>query len=143
MKTQSTIFAAAALLLACITPSHAADPAVPDFLKEIVIKAAPPLTKEQRAALAVYQLNNSMFNIYDNSLDIYQKNIRARVPLIMALFSGKGGRFILYRPGQEPLEAPSVPSTRRRNPWDIAPWPHMPVSLPTLRIPRRIIPGCR
>ena len=27
----------------------------------------------------------------------------------MALFSGKGGRFILYRPGQEPLEAPSVP----------------------------------
>ena len=82
---------------------------MPDFLKEVVIKAAPPSAKEQRAGQAVYQLNNSMFNIYDNSLDIYQKNIRARVPLIMALFSGKGGRFILYRPGQEPLEAPSVP----------------------------------
>ena len=27
----------------------------------------------------------------------------------MAMFTGKGGRFILYRPGQEPLEAPSVP----------------------------------
>src|SRR4029077_15280894 len=107
--TQSTIFAAAALLLACIAPSRAADPAVPDFVKEVVIKAAPPKPKEQRAFDAVYQLNNSMFNIYDNSLDIYQKNIRARVPLIMALFSGKGGRFILYRPGQEPLEAPSVP----------------------------------
>ena len=109
MKTQHTILVAAALSLACIASSHAADPAVPDFLKEVVIKAAPPSAKEQRAGQAVYQLNNSMFNIYDNSLDIYQKNIRARVPLIMALFSGKGGRFILYRPGQEPLEAPSVP----------------------------------
>ncbi|MFZ0917199.1 MAG: hypothetical protein WAN04_09930, partial [Candidatus Udaeobacter sp.] len=109
MKTQSTTFAAAALSLVCIASSHAADPAVPDFLKEVVIKAAPPPAKEQRAFDAVYQLNHSMFNIYDNSLEIYQKNIRARVPLIMALFSGKGGRFILYRPGQEPLEAPSVP----------------------------------
>src|SRR4029077_15820557 len=88
MKTQSTIFAAAALLLACVAPSLAADPAVPDFLKEVVIKAAPPPAKEQRAFDAVYQLNHSMFNIYDNSLEIYQKNIRARVPLIMALFSG-------------------------------------------------------
>jgi hypothetical protein len=109
MKIQSTIIAAALLLLVCIAQSHAADPAVPDFLKEVVIKAAPPAAKEQRAFEAVYQLNRSMFNIYDNSLEIYQKNIRARVPLIMALFSGKGGRFILYRPGQEPLEAPSVP----------------------------------
>src|SRR4029434_9005800 len=107
MKTQSTIFAAAALSLACITSSYAANPAVPDFLKEVVIKAAPPQAKEQRAFDAVYQLNNSMFNIYDNSLNIYQKNIRARVPLIMALFSGKGGRFILYRPGHDALEAPS------------------------------------
>ena len=49
MKTQSTILAIAALSLACIASSSAADPAVPDFLKEVVIKAAPPLTKEQRA----------------------------------------------------------------------------------------------
>jgi hypothetical protein len=108
-----------------------------------VLKAAPPRAKEQRAGLAVYQLNNSMFNIYDNSLDIYQKNIRARVPLIMALFSGKGGRFILYRPGRShSRRRPCRRSTRRRNRWGIAPWPRMPVSLPTLRIPRRIIPGC-
>jgi hypothetical protein len=109
MKTQSAILAAAALSLACITPSSAAEQAVPDFTKEVVVNSAPPPTKQQLAFTAVYQLNNSMFNIYDNSLAIYQKNIRARVPLIMALFSGKGGRFILYRPGQEPLEAPSVP----------------------------------
>jgi hypothetical protein len=29
--------------------------------------------------------------------------------VILGLFSGAGGRFILYRPGQPPLEAPSVP----------------------------------
>lgn len=81
---------------------------VPEFLKEIVVKAAPPPAKQQLAFQSVYELNNSMFKIYDNSLDIYKKNIRARVPLIMGLFSGKGGRFILYRPGQEPLEAPPV-----------------------------------
>ncbi|MFL6504450.1 MAG: hypothetical protein ACJ8KC_03420, partial [Candidatus Udaeobacter sp.] len=109
MKTQSNILTAAALSLACIATAPAADPVTPDFLKEIVLKAAPPSPKEKRAFDAVYQLNHSMFNIYDNSLEVYQKNIRARVPLIMALFSGKGGRFILYKPGQEPIEAPSVP----------------------------------
>ncbi len=123
MKTHLILTTATALLLTSIHPLSAedkpptaadnppsvSDKTVPDFLKEIVLNAAPPPTKQQLAFTAVYQLNNSMFNIYDNSLAIYQKNIRARVPLIMALFSGKGGRFILYRPGQEPLEAPSVP----------------------------------
>ena len=123
MKTHLILSTATALLLTSIhplsakdksptaadNPPSASDKTVPDFLKEIVLNAAPPPTKQQLAFTAVYQLNNSMFNIYDNSLAIYQKNIRARVPLIMALFSGKGGRFILYRPGQEPLEAPSVP----------------------------------
>ena len=123
MKTHLVLRTATALLLTSIHPLSAedkpptaqenppsvSDKTVPDFLKEIVLNAAPPPTKQQLAFTAVYQLNNSMFNIYDNSLAIYQKNIRARVPLIMALFSGKGGRFILYRPGQEPLEAPSVP----------------------------------
>ena len=33
----------------------------------------------------------------------------ARHPVILGLFSGDGGRFILYRPGQAPLEAPPVP----------------------------------
>ena len=33
----------------------------------------------------------------------------AKHPVILALFSGAGGRFILYRPGMPPLEAPSVP----------------------------------
>ena len=114
MKTPIVLLAAAALALACIAPARAADPAaesaaVPDFLLPVVLNSQPIPTKQELAGKAVYQLNNSMFNIYDNSLAIYQKNILARVPLIMALFSGKGGRFILYRPGQPPLEAPPVP----------------------------------
>jgi hypothetical protein len=128
MKTNLTLILAAALSLACIQSSNGQEetsyakdktsaatnkPAattsdVPDFLREVVLNAAAPPAKQDLAFHNVYQLNNSMFTIYDNALGIYKKNIRARVPLIMALFSGKGGRFILYRPGQEPLEAPSV-----------------------------------
>lgn len=108
MKNKPVLLVAALAFGACGSPAFAADE-VPDFLLPVVTSSVTPPTKEQLASLAVYQLNNSMFNIYDNSLAIYQKNIRARVPLIMALFSGKGGRFILYRPGQAPLEAPSVP----------------------------------
>ncbi len=119
MKTPPKFLATAAITLVSISSLHAADPAakpgVPDFLLPVVTNSETPPTKEKLASRAVYQLNNSMFNIYDNSLAIYQKNIRARVPLIMALFSGKGGRFILYRPGQEPLEAPSVPSIYQAN----------------------------
>ena len=37
------------------------------------------------------------------------KNILSKHPVILGLFSGAGGRFILYRPGQAPLDAPSVP----------------------------------
>lgn len=108
MKTKSLLLIATAAFLACGSPVIGADD-VPAFFTPIVLNSQPPPTKEKLASQAVYQLNNSMFDIYDNALAVYQKNIRARVPLIMGLFSGKGGRFILYRPGQEPLEAPSVP----------------------------------
>ncbi len=108
MRIKTIILSTVLLTAGCCSIVSAAD-APPAFLNDVVLTSVPPMTKDQRAFNTVYQLNNSMFTIYDNSLAIYQKNIRARVPLIMALFSGKGGRFILYRPGQEPLEAPSVP----------------------------------
>ena len=54
-----------------------------------------------------------MFTIYDKSLSIYQKNFLERTNLIMGLFSGDGGRFILYRAGQPPLEAETPPSLYR------------------------------
>ena len=50
-----------------------------------------------------------MFDLYGNAAQIFKKNILAEHPVILGLFSGAGGRFILYRPGMAPLEAPSVP----------------------------------
>jgi hypothetical protein len=50
-----------------------------------------------------------MFELYGDAAKIFQKNILSKHPVILGLFSGAGGRFILYRPGQLPLDAPSVP----------------------------------
>ncbi len=115
MKNHTALLLATAVTLVPLVSQAADAPAVPDFLMPIVTTSELPPTEQALAARAVYQLNNSMFNIYDNSLRIYQANIKARVPLIMGLFSGKGGRFILYRPGQAPLEAPSVPPIYQAN----------------------------
>jgi hypothetical protein len=48
-------------------------------------------------------------DIYEGSLAQYKRNMRERVPIILALFSEAGGRMILYRPGHEPLVAEPVP----------------------------------
>jgi len=50
-----------------------------------------------------------MFELYGAAAEIFQKNILSKHPVILGLFTGAGGRFILYRPGMAPLEAPSVP----------------------------------
>jgi hypothetical protein len=63
----------------------------------------------ETATKNVLALNTEMFALYDAAGRVFQQNILARHPLILALFSGTGGRFILYRPGITPLEAPSVP----------------------------------
>lgn len=96
MKHTQALLLTTLLTIACASTGLAADAS----------PAAPP-SKAQAAMADIVQLNTSMFGIYDKSLGLYQKNFKH--PLIMALFSGKGGRFILYRPGQPPLEAPSVP----------------------------------
>jgi hypothetical protein len=54
-------------------------------------------------------LNSGMFELYGDAAKVFQKNILSKHPVILGLFSGAGGRFILYRPGQPPLEAPPVP----------------------------------
>jgi hypothetical protein len=66
-------------------------------------------TAEETGTKNVLALNSSMFELYDNSLHIFEHNILTKHPMILGLFSGAGGRFILYRPGMAPLEAPSVP----------------------------------
>src|SRR3954471_22061775 len=54
-------------------------------------------------------LNTGMFQLYADAGKIFRQNILSKHPVILGLFTGAGGRFILYRPGMPPLEAPSVP----------------------------------
>ena len=86
---------------------------IPDFMKIVVVNEGAPPTKDQIAFDDIYALNDGMFRIYDKSLAIYKQHFRDRQNLIMGLFSGKGGRFILYRAGQPPIEAESPPAIYR------------------------------
>ena len=100
---------AVALIAGAFAPaatSHTAD--VPDFLKAISGNPPPPSATDI-ATRNVLQLNVSMFSLYDAAGQTFRKNILANHPLILALFSGAGGRMILYKPGQAPIDAPSVP----------------------------------
>ena len=86
-------------------PTRAAD--LPSYFKEIVgTQTASPAeigTKD------ILQLNTTMFELYGDAGQMFKKNILAQHPLILGLFSGAGGQFILYRPGMAPLDAPQVP----------------------------------
>ena len=92
--------------LAAATAAPAAD--IPDYLKAISGNNTPP-TATETANRNVLQLNVSMFSLYEAAGQTFRKNILANHPLILALFSGAGGRMILYKPGQAPVDAPSVP----------------------------------
>jgi hypothetical protein len=80
---------------------------VPDYMRPIAGEVAS--SPAQTANADVLALNAAMFDLYGNAGEVFQKNILAQHPVILGLFSGAGGRFILYRPGMPPLEAPSVP----------------------------------
>jgi hypothetical protein len=86
-------------------PARAAD--VPTYFKEIVgTQSASPA---EIGTKNILQLNTTMFELYGDAGQVFKKNILAQHPLILGLFSGAGGRFILYRPGMAPIDAPSVP----------------------------------
>jgi hypothetical protein len=85
--------------------ARAAD--LPPYLRELVGTSAP--SPSAIATQNVLQLNTTMFDLYGNAAAIFKTNILANHPVILALFSGSGGRFILYRPGMAPIEAPPVP----------------------------------
>src|SRR5262245_35002576 len=87
------------------SPARAAD--VPSYFKPIV--GTETSSPAEIGTKNVLQLNTTMFELYGDAARIFQKNILAQHPVILGLFSGKGGRFILYRPGQPPLDAPRVP----------------------------------
>jgi hypothetical protein len=73
------------------------------------IAGRPASSPAETATKNVLALNTAMFELYDDAAEVFKANILSKHPVILGLFSGAGGRFILYRPGMEPLEAPSVP----------------------------------
>jgi hypothetical protein len=81
---------------------------LPDYMKPIAGRTAS--TPAETATKNVLALNSSMFELYGEAAKVFQKNILDNHPVILGLFSGAGGRFILYRPGQPPLDAPPVPT---------------------------------
>lgn len=81
---------------------------IPDFL-QVVVAEEKPASDRAVAEQNVLTLNSSMMTLYDETLEKYKQNMRKRVPIILALFSGQGGNMILYRPGHEPEVAPPVP----------------------------------
>src|SRR6185503_8612012 len=62
----------------------------------IMVGSPPPAETAKQDILA---LNTAMFSLYGASGKVFQRNIMGQHPIILALFSGAGGRFILYRPG--------------------------------------------
>ena len=100
----------AAMLAAGLTTGSAlaqGTTGLPEYLANISGTTAP--SAADLATRDVLQLNTSMFALYDSAARTFRRNIMAKHPIILALFSGAGGRMILYKPGQPPLEAPSVP----------------------------------
>ena len=80
---------------------------LPPYMKVIVGSSA--ATPREVATKDVLALNTMMFELYGAAAASFKSNILAQHPVILALFSGTGGRFILYRPGMAPLEGPPVP----------------------------------
>ena len=105
-RTLALLVLASATVLSAL-PARAAD--LPADMKNLVGTPVPAPGAIETAN--VLTLNKSMFELYDDASAIFRKNILANHPVILAQFSGAGGAFTLYRPGQPPLEAPSVPIT--------------------------------
>ena len=111
MKHTSTLTGGACALLASLAIvgpcSQAQGTELPTYFKEIVGTSAP--SPADIGTKNILQLNTTTFELYGDGAQIFRKNILAKHPVILGLFSGAGGRFILYRPGMAPIDAPPVP----------------------------------
>lgn len=81
---------------------------VPDYL-EIVVDTGKGSTKAEIAANNVTALDTGMNEIYAQTLAKYTEHMRERIPVILGMFSGDGGKMILLPPGEDAIEAPPVP----------------------------------
>jgi hypothetical protein len=107
-RSTSPCSAFVAFLIAGVIAAPLAQSAdVPDYVRPIA--GLTTATQAETAAQNVLALNTAMFELYGNAGKVFQRNILAQHPVILGMFSGAGGRFLLYRPGSRPIEAPSVP----------------------------------
>src|SRR6202048_592191 len=105
MKRTIGLVAAALVLFAGSAISSAQT--LPSYMAPISGKTA--ATSADVATKDMLALNTGMFELYGDASKIFQKNILSKHHVILGLFSGAGGRLILYRPGMPPVEAPQVP----------------------------------
>ncbi|SHG51628.1 hypothetical protein SAMN02745157_4380 [Kaistia soli DSM 19436] len=89
------------------TSGAMAESGIPSYM-DVIVGASVP-TPADTARQNVLALNTGMFTLYESAGRLVQASILAQHPVILGLFSGTGGRFTLYRPGQPPLDAPPVP----------------------------------
>ena len=80
---------------------------LPEYLANI--SGNTPSIPSDVATRDLLQLDIGMFSLYDRASTIYRRNILAKHPMILAMFTNAGGRLMLFRPGQAPINAPSVP----------------------------------
>jgi hypothetical protein len=99
--------ATAASIVLAGAPTAASSQDLPSYMAPISGRTVS--TPAETATKDVLALNTAMFELYGDAARVFKKNILSKHPVILGLFSGAGGRFILYRPGMAPLEAPSVP----------------------------------
>src|SRR6202051_2689503 len=92
--------AIAAMLLGSPAVAHAQS--LPPYMAPISgVTTATPADIATKDMLA---LNTGMFELYGDAGKIFQANILAKHPVILGLFSGAGGRLILYQPGKAPID---------------------------------------
>jgi hypothetical protein len=97
----------AVAILLCGGSAVASAQTLPPYMVPIAGKTA--ATPSDIATKDVLALNSGMFELYGDAARIFQNNVLSRHPVILGLFSGAGGKLILYRPGMAPVEAPQVP----------------------------------
>jgi hypothetical protein len=95
------------MLAGLTTAAGAQSQPMPPYMAPIAGRTSS--TPAETATRNVLALNTAMFDLYGDAARIFKRNILSKHPIILGLFSGAGGRMILYRPGMAPLEAPQVP----------------------------------
>src|SRR6188474_216195 len=69
---------------------------LPDYLANI--SGNTPSSPSDVATRDLLQLDIGMFSLYDRASTIYRRNILAKHPIILAMFTNQGGNLMLFRP---------------------------------------------